>query len=343
MSQPGFFDLDDRFNKLNERDTLLRLNALVDWEIFRPTLQGARVQPRKSEAGRKPFDAVLMFKGLVLQHLYNFSDEELEFQIRDRFTFLRFLGLSPEDRIPDANTFWDFRELLTRADLIRPLFIAFDLHLEEKGFAARKGQIVDAAFVEAPRQRNSREENAAIKAGETPASLAENPARLRQKDLEARWAKKNDEDHYGYKNHVSIDNAHKLIREYEVTSAEVHDSQVLLEILTENTSKEVWADSAYRSDDNQLMLEVSGYRSRIHERAYRGKPLTEKQQARNKQKSRIRARVEHVFGSISNEQDGLHVRVIGRVRAAAKIGLTNLVYNLRRFETLCRITASAAR
>lgn len=337
MPQPGFFDLDERFKKLNERDALLRLNALIDWELFRPTLNSARAAERKSAAGRKPFDAVLMFKGLVLQHLYNFSDEELEFQIRDRFTFLRFLGLSPEGRIPDANTFWDFRELLIRADLIKSLFVDFELHLSDEGFMAKKGQIVDATFVEAPRQRNNREENATIKAGDIPASFAENPAKLRQKDTDARWAKKNNEDHYGYKNHISIDNKNKLIREYEVTSAEVHDSNILLEILTDNTSKDVWADSAYRSDDNELMLSVCEYRSRIHERGYRNKPLTEKQQARNSKKSKIRARVEHVFGSISNEQDGLHLRVIGKLRAAAKIGLTNLVYNLRRFETLRRL------
>ena len=342
MPQPGFFDLDERFKKLNERDALLRLDALIDWELFRPTLESARNAERKSEAGRKPFDAVLMFKGLVLQHLYNFSDQELEFQIRDRFTFFRFLGLTPEGRIPDANTFWDFRELLIRADLIKSLFNDFDLHLQDKGFSARKGQIVDAAFVEAPRQRNSREENAAIKAGEIPESFKNNPAQRRQKDTDARWAKKNDEDHYGYKNHISIDNKNKLIREYEVTSAEVHDSNILLEILTDNSSKDVWADSAYRSDDNELMLEVCEYRSRIHQRAYRNKPLTERQQASNKKKSKVRARVEHVFGSIANEQDGLHVRVIGKVRAAAKIGLTNLVYNLRRFETLCRIATPAA-
>jgi transposase, IS5 family len=341
MPQPGFFDLDERFKKLNERDALLRLNALIDWELFRPTLRSARPAERKSEAGRKPFDEVLMFKGLVLQHLYNFSDEELEFQIRDRFTFLRFLGLSPEGRIPDANTFWDFRELLIRADLIKSLFIDFELHLSEEGFTAKKGQIVDATFVEAPRQRNSREENAAIKAGEVPESFQNNPAQRRQKDTDARWAQKNAEDHYGYKNHISIDNKNKLIREYEVTSAEVHDSNILLEILTDNSSKDVWADSAYRSEDNELMLGVCEYRSHIHERGYRDKPLTEQQQARNKKKSTVRVRVEHVFGSISNEQDGLHVRVIGKLRAAAKIGLTNLVYNLRRFETLCRIAAPA--
>lgn len=341
MPQPGFFDLDDRFKKLNERDVLLRLDALIDWELFRPTLASARGTARISEAGRKPFDAVLMFKGLVLQHLYNFSDEELEFQLRDRFTFLRFLGLHPEGRPPDANTFWDFRELLIRADLIKSLFMDFDLPLEDKGFAARKGQIVDAAFVEAPRQRNSREGNAAIKAGEMPESFQTNPAQCRQKDTDARWAKKNDDDHYGAKNPISIDNKNKLIRAYEVTSAEVHDSTILLEILTDNSSKDVGVDSAYCSDDNELMLSVCEYRSRIHQRGYRSKPLTERQQASNKKKSNIGARVEHVFGSIANEQEGLHVRVIGKVRAAAKIGLTHLAYNRRRFETLCRIATPA--
>lgn len=343
MLQPSFFDLDDRFKKLNERDFLLQLDKFVDWELFRPVLDGVRPPLPANHPGRRSYDNVLMFKGLVLQHLYNLSDEELEFQIRDRFTFMRFLGLKPESTTPDCNTFWDFRELLVKADLSKSLFIEFELHLQEQGYSARKGQIVDASFVEAPRQRNSKEENAAIKAGEVPPTLAEKPACLRQKDLDARWTKKNEETHYGYKNHVCIDNEHKLIREYEVTSAEVHDSQVLLEILTENDSRLVWADSAYRSEDNELMLAACRYRSRIHERAWRDKPLTEKQKAKNKVKSKVRARVEHVFGSITNEQDGMHVRVIGIVRATAKVGLTNLVYNLRRFVSLNRIAASAAR
>ncbi len=161
--QPSFFDLEDRFKKLDEKDPLTRLDSLIDWEDFRDTLNKARSTERKSNAGRKPFDPVLMFKGLVIQHLYNFSDEQLEFQIRDRFTFLRFLGLNPENRIPDANTFWDFREQLIKADLVKTLFMDFELYLIEKGYMAEKGSIVDASFVEAPKQRNTRAENAAIK------------------------------------------------------------------------------------------------------------------------------------------------------------------------------------
>lgn len=322
---------------------MLQLDKFVDWELFRLTLDGVRPPLLANRAGRRPYDNVLMFKALVLQHLYNLSDEELEFQIRDRSTFMRFLGLQPEATTPDRNTIWDFRELLVKADMGKSLFVDFELHLQEKGYSARKGQIVDASFVEAPRQRNSREENEAIKKGEVPPTLSQNRACLRQKDLDARWTKKNDETHYGYKNHVCVDNAHKLIREYEVTSAQVHDSQVLLEILTKNSSQAVWADSAYRSEENELALQTCGYRSRIHERAYRDKPLTQKQQAKNKAKSKVRARVEHEFGSITNEQDGLHVRVIGILRASTKVGLTNLVYNLRRFTSLRRIATCAAR
>ena len=283
-----------------------------------------------------------MFKGLVIQHLYNFSDEQLEFQLRDRFTFLRFLDLTPESRIPDANTFWDFRELLIKADLIKPLFIEFEFHLIEQGYIAEKGQIVDASFVEAPKQRNTREENVIIKAGETPASFEANQYKQSQKDVDAKWTKKNNEVHYGYKNHVSVDVTHKFIREYEVTSAEFHDSHVLLQILTENTSKDVYADSAYRSDHNESLISVAGLKSQIHEKGYRNSPLTDRQNNLNKKKSKIRARVEHVFGSITNEQDGMHVRVIGLIRATAKVGLTNLVYNFRRFEMLNRISVSAA-
>lgn len=339
--QPSFFDLDNRYQKLNERDPLVFLNKVIDWEAFRPILGQLRNKPRKSKAGRPPFDALIMFKALILQHLYNIADDELEFQIRDRYSFCRFLGFTPEDKVPDAKTVWHFREQLTQANLARSLFVAFEEQLESQGFKARKGQIIDASFVDVPRQRNTREENKQIKEGNTPDSFKENPNMERQKDVDARWTKKNEEKHFGYKNHISADNEHKLIREYEVTSAEVHDSQVFFQILAENSSRDVWADSAYRSEENDLLLQADNYRNHIHVKGKRGKPLTEKQQRSNRKKSQIRARVEHIFGSIENEQGGLFVRTIGIARAKTKIGLMNLTYNMRRFATLCRISAPA--
>lgn len=339
--QPSFFDLDDRYKKLNERDPLVSLKELIDWESFRPILSKLHEKPRKSKAGRKPFDVVVMFKALVLQHLYNLSDDELEYQIRDRFSFCRFLGVNPEDKTPDAKTIWLFREQLTTQGLMEALFLEFDLQLDLKGFKARKGQIVDASFVQAPKQRNTREENAQIKAGETPERFEENPHVGRQKDTEARWTKKNGQSYYGYKNHVSVDNEHKLVRDYSVTPADVHDSQIFLDLLHENTSKDLWADSAYASEDSELILAASGYRSHVHRKGSRNKPLSERSQRANHRKSKVRARVEHVFGSIANEQGGSFLRVIGLARASVKVGMMNLVYNMRRLVTLHRRSASA--
>ena len=342
MPQASFFDLDDRFNKLNERDPLVGLNKLIDWENFRGTLSKIRKKNRKSKAGRKPYDVVLMFKVLVLQHLYNLSDDEVEYQIRDRYSFCRFLELSPEGNIPDAKTVWLFREQLVSHNLIGELFLDFDYQLDEQGYKAKKGQIVDASFVEAPRQRNSRDENKQIKEGLIPSRFKENQIVKSQKDTDARWTKKNNETHFGYKNHVSVDNAHKLIRNYEVTSAEVHDSQVFIEVLADNTSGDVWADSAYRSEEHELMLESMGYRSHVHKKGNKNKPLTDRENKANTRKSKVRARVEHVFGSIKNEQGDLYTRVIGLARTKVKVGMMNVVYNMRRFVTLNRISAPAS-
>ena len=300
-----------------------------------------REKERKSNAGRKGFDGVLMFKVLILQHLYNISDDETEYPIRDRYSFCRFLGVTPEGTIPDAKTIWLFRETLVKLELIEALFNDFNHQLDQRGYKARKGQIVDASFVDVPRQRNTREENDQIKAGQTPTRFQEKAHVGAQKDTDARWAKKNQETHYGYKNHVVVDNKYKLIRNYEVTSAQVHDSNVFEQRLTENTSKDVWADSAYRSKAAQEALVARHYRSHVHKKGKRNQPLTETDQQANRRKSKIRARVEHVFGSISNEQGGLYFRVIGLARTAVKIGMMNVVYNMRRFVTLHRASLSA--
>ena len=119
MQQPGFFDLDDRYEKLSKQgDPLEALDATISWSTFRPVLKKLQKRERKSNAGRKPYDVIMMFKLLVLQSLYNLSDEQVEFQVRDRLSFMRFLGLSLEDRVPDATTLWLFRESLVEHDLI---------------------------------------------------------------------------------------------------------------------------------------------------------------------------------------------------------------------------------
>jgi IS5 family transposase len=329
--QTGLLDWHIRFRQLDAGgDPLPRLKKLVDWERFRPELEAVRDKERKSNAGRKPFDVVLMFKVLVLQSLYNLSDEKIEFQIRDRISFMRFLDLSLGDAVPDEKTIWLFREQLTEAGLIKRLFQEFDAFLEEKGFSARKGQIIDASIVEAPRQRNSREENRQIKAGQIPEDWSEQ--KKRQKDTDARWTKKNGQNYYGYKSHIDVDVKHKLIRDYEVTPASVHDSQVFEDLLDEdNSSRDVWADSAYRSEEKLKELKERNYREHLQRKGCRHKKLTDREVQGNRTRSRIRSRVEHVFGVQAKRAGNLIVRVIGLVRVKAKVGLRNLAYNLDRY------------
>jgi IS5 family transposase len=347
VGQLGFYDLDKRLGAISAKsDPLEALSAIVPFESFRAEIEAVvRLAPdeRKSNAGRKPFDAVMMFKVLVLQTLYNLADEHVEYLIRDRLSFMRFLGLGLEDTVPDATTVWLFREALAKAGLVKTLFERFNRHLDAKGYIARGGQIVDATIVSAPKQHNTREENEAIKAAKTPEGWEDKHAKNAQKDKDARWTKKNEQNFYGYKNHVSIDRKHKLVRRYTETDASVHDSRKLDEVLDKsNTSNEVWADSAYRSTESEAKLKEQGYKSRIHRRGSRNHPLSERQQAANTTRSRVRVRVEHVFGDQENAMGGKFVRTIGMARAAVKIGMMNLVYNMRRLVWLERVAVAPA-
>lgn len=332
--QTGLFDWEIRFQQLSDGgDPLVKLNDVVKWDSFRKLLEKARETERRSPAGRKPYDVILMFKILVLQSLYNLSDGQTEFQIRDRISFMRFLGLSLGANVPDEKTIWLFREQLTSADLIKPLFKQFDDFLRENGFAARKGQIVDATMVQVPRQRNSRDENKKIKDGEVPDDWNEN--KRRQKDTDARWTKKNNKTFYGYKNHVNTDVKHKFVRDYDVTDASVHDSNVFEGLLDgKNSSRDVWADSAYRSEEKLKELEKLGFREHIQRKGSRNRKLTQWELKGNHTRSKIRSRVEHIFGIQSMRAGNLILRCIGIIRAKTKIGLRNLAYNIDRYATL---------
>jgi IS5 family transposase len=331
----GLFDLEFRLDELTQNgDPLEKLNEYVPWEEFRPKLEIIRKRNSENVGGRPPFDAILMMKILVLQSIYNLSDDSTEYLIRDRLSFMRFLGLSLGDRVPDAKTIWLFREQIGNAGLVRELFDWFDGYLRKNGFMAKKGQIVDASIVSVPKQRNDREENAAIKNGEPP---VENwsAAKRRQKDTDARWVKKNAKNFYGYKNHIQVDVKHKFVRAYKVTDASVHDSNVFEEILDKNnSSRDVYADSAYRSRKKEDDLKKYGYRAHLQRKGCRNKPLTEWEKRGNRTRSKVRSRIEHIFGIQSQRAGTLILRTIGIARANVKIGLRNLGFNLERFCTL---------
>ncbi len=186
--QNSLFDLEKRYANLSEAgDPLERLNAVIDWEIFRPILARIDSKERKSAAGRKPTCRVLMFKLLILQRLHNLSDERLQYQVSDRLSFMRFLGLELSGNVPDARTVWAFREALKEHRLVEPLFERLNQALADLGVELKSGQIIDATFVPVPIQRNGRETNVIIKGDAVPIEWGKTPAKLAQKDIDARW------------------------------------------------------------------------------------------------------------------------------------------------------------
>jgi len=347
MALMGFFDLSDRYARLDAKmDPLFETDAVVPREEYRPTLERVWRKPdaeRKSHAGPKPIDAVRLVKTLVLSALYNLSDDQIEYQVRDQLSFMRFRALGLEDRVPDAKTVWLDREALAKAGMVEALFPQFDGYMARQGYIAWGGQILNASIVPVLRNHNTREESKAIKSGEVPEDCADKPAKRSQKDTDARWTRKHGTSHYGYKNHVNVDSNQKLVRRYRVSDAAQHDSQAVDHLLTRgNTGAGVWADAAYRSEETEAKLHARKLTSRIHRKGKRGKPLTEQAKGSNQAKSSAHVQVEHILGAQANDIGGNLVRTIGLVRSKAMIGMNNLAYNMRRLGQMRRLNRCPA-
>ena len=318
--QAGFWDVDERYALLSEAgDPLVKLNEVVPWEVFRKPLAKALKRSDGAKGGRPPFDSVMMFKIMVLQALYDLSDDQAEFVINDRLSFLRFLGLGLGDKVPPS-----------------------------RRLQANDCRSTDATLVAAPKQRNSDGEKQAIKEGRTADEIwPDEPAKAAQKDTDARrtvkFSKaKPDADgmvrqrdiavpSFGYKNHAAIDQHCGFIRGWNVTSASAHDGAQLRNVLNrDNTGSKVWADTAYRSKKNEAWLERHGYESDIHHKKPKGRPMSEATSRANGRRSKVRAFVEHVFAHQKN-RFGLFIRTIGIERARVKIGMANIAYNLTRY------------
>jgi IS5 family transposase len=332
MGQKGFWDFEERQQDLlNKNKTLKHLNTIIPWELFREDLEEIYVKERKSNAGRKPIDVVLIFKMLILQQLYNISDDELEYQVKDRLSFMEFLGLGLEDRVPDAKTVWLFRQRLKDSDKLSCLFSRFESYLQQKGYQAQGGQILDATLIPVPKQKITKEDKEALDKGKIPEEWQNNPNKASQKDSDARWTQKNGESYFGYKNHINIDVVYGFIRGYIITNAAVHDSQAFTQLLDDlNTGDGIWADSAYRSEQIEWLLRLLHWNSHIHERSYRNSPLSEEKKEKNKERSKVRSKVEHVFGAWVMQMGGKFLRSLGLERAKVNLGLKNLTYNFLR-------------
>ena len=328
----SFFDQDIRLSKLTQLgDPLEKLNQGINFELFRDILENNLIKLSKGAGGRPPYDYLLMFKILILQRFYNLSDDQTEYQINDRMSFMRFLNLTIADDIPDSKTVWNFKEQLIDLQLIEPIFNLFLKKLNKLGLVLNQGRIIDASFIEMPKKRNSLEENKEIKSGGVPDKFSDNPNKLAQKDLDARWTKKNAICFFGYKNHIKIDDKSEIITKYHVTDASVHDSQAL-DILLDDTDigQDLHADSAYVGQKQDATIEKYQINNKVHEKGYKDAPLTEIQKESNTEKSRTHARVEHIFGFMENTMNSMTLDCIGIKRATENVGMMNLVYNMFR-------------
>ncbi len=336
----GLFDEQFTIERLSAiGNPLEKTGNVIDFEAFRNTLESKLLNTeKKNNAGAKPFDVVMMFKIMILQRYYGLGDKQVEFQIIDRLSLKKFLGLESGDKVPDEKIVWLFRENLTNSGVVELLFSQFIQFLGDKNLIFNEGKLIDASFTVAPRQRNTREENEKIKKGEGNNLWNDQPNKKKHKDIDARWTKKNGEKYYGYKNHAKVDSKSKFIKKFAVTDASVHDSQPLDDLLDKSDKGQpLYGDSAYTGEKQKKVIRKYRLKNKINEKGYRGNPLTDRQKAKNKIKSKTRVRVEHVFGFMEQSMSGLAVKSAGIVRATGIIGLINLTCNLFRFEQVQRL------
>jgi IS5 family transposase len=340
--QPGLFDSEFRMRKIDSiGDPLRELNEKINFERFRPLLERGFMhdEEEKGPGGRPPYDIMIRFKTILLSELYNLSDDATELLINDRRTFQRFIGIEDHEPAPDAKSIWHWREQLTSSKVFDKLFNKFWKILREQQIKATSGVIIDATFVEKPQQRNTRKENESIKNGNVPDEWTkpENKNKLRQKDMDATWTKKHGKTYYGYKGHIKIDKKTKLILKAVTTTASVHDSQVLNELLgKDDAGKKVYGDSAYTGKVNLKKILKKNALPKINVKGYRNKPLTKTQMKKNRKLSKVRSRVEHVFAYMERSMGSLWLRCVGQKRAHARIILKVTLYNMMRFCFLTR-------
>lgn len=334
FGQLSFFEREvslcyERLDKMS--DPLEKIERAVDWSGLETLMQGIEFErDHNGKGGRKPLCGLMIGKILLLQSLYNLSDDAAEYQINDRLSFKRFIGLRFDRKAPDAKTIWLWRERVKRERLEEKIFSWFEEQLISKGYAAKKGRIVDATFVETHKPTGKHKKQFAEEIPLTERQAA-------QIDRDATFTKKGKTTYHGYKNHIAVDNKYKFIRAQEISTASVHDSrrcEALLEPVPAEAPEEdikVWGDAAYRSEEAEEMIAAKGLISDIHERAYRNKPLSEAQKSENTRRSKTRARVEHVFGHMATAMNGLMIHTLGLARAKVKITFKNLGYNIQRF------------
>ncbi len=296
----------------------------IDWQPFIPLVRKV-FYDNKIEGGRPHTDELIVVRSMLLQSWYGLSDPELEFQCHDRLSFRNFLGFP--DTIPDFSTIWKLRDRLQKEGVEPNIWDELQSQLDRKGYTIKKGVIQDASFIESELGRKRYyNEKKAEKKGE---KIEYTEKQKQHIDKDGSFSVKHGQVHYGYKNHIKLDVSHTLIREYEVTTASLHDGEV---DLVKNGDGIAYRDKGYHGKK----LLAKNVKNKTMKRAARGHPLCDTEIKRNRKISSIRSPGERPFGVIKKVFHGGTTRVKTLVRVSIKQMFNCFAFNLYQLVSLQR-------
>lgn len=295
---------------IGRNESLERIGEVVDWE----RLGGLVEDIYSAGEGRPSYPPLMMVKVMLLQQWYGASDPQMEEALRDRLSFRRFVGLGLHEESPDHSTISRFRGRLTERGLLEGMMEELNRQMEERGLMVKTGTLMDATLVESQGKRVSKEEKAT--------------------DKDAAWTRKGKRYHYGYKVHIGVDEGSGLIRKAVMTQANVNDTEVADELIS-GDEKAVYADRAYDTHERRRRLKRMGIEDRIMKRGNKHHPeVSEEDSRKNEMISRVRAKVEKVFGTLKRTYGYSRVRYMGLERNTTEMWLKCMAYNLRRADRL---------
>jgi IS5 family transposase len=314
--------LDSAFNRRKKRsrsDSLLqKIDQIVDWQKLEKI---CRPMYKDSRRGRPTVPIQFSLKCLILQYLYNLSDPALEDSLVDRLSFQRFLGINFDTDIPDFTTIWRFRERLSKSGLLNQVFEEIVKQLEQRHIILRRGTLIDATLVQAAR-RPPKDES-------SPEASSSSGSGSSQKDKDASSVKQGKKFCYGYKGHIAVDQGSGIIRKRSFTSACVHDSQQIGELIC-GDEQAIFADKAYAIDELKRTCRKEEVYYGILDKGKRNRPLSQKQKKANKRKSSIRNAVERPFAWFKKMLGYRLVRYVNLRRNALQFTFLCIIHNLKR-------------
>lgn len=288
-------------SQLGNKNQLVKINKMIKWERFRGYLKKIHKNEEHNMGGPIGYDALKMFKAILLGQWHNLSDPGLEESLRVRLDFMAFTGFEMGSPIPDETTLCRFRNRLIELKLDKRLFRFMNQELEKLGFhiESAQGAIVDATIVESscrPRKEIivaiDREEITDAERKPVHVEVTES------KDPDGRWIKKGKKSHYGYKGIISVTKGDGYIQTTHVTPANESEMTTFRTFVKDIPSPEVFADKGYTCSENNELLRRLGKKSRIMKKAARNRPLKQWEKVFNRLISHHRFRVEQAFGTL---------------------------------------------